>query len=70
MAHQASWPSVAKVSSRASTPSSMFTDTVAAGIGIINAAHTVKFTSHFELTSVEVDLLVAAFDRVCANYKH
>jgi hypothetical protein len=41
----------------------------AAGIGIINAAHTVKFTSHFELSSKEVDLLVAALDRVCHDYK-
>ena len=40
-----------------------------AGIGIINAAHTVKFTSHFELTSKEVDLLVSALHRVCAKYK-
>lgn len=42
---------------------------LSAGIGIINAAHTVKFTSHFELTSAEVDMLVAALDRVCSNYK-
>lgn len=42
---------------------------LSAGIGIINAAHTVKFTSHFELTSAEVDMLVAALDRVCTSYK-
>jgi hypothetical protein len=46
-----------------------FVTRFAAGIGIINAAHTVKFTSHFELSSKEVDLLVAALDRVCQDYK-
>ncbi len=40
-----------------------------AGIGVINAAHTVKFTSHFELTTPEVDLLVDAMDSVCSAYK-
>ena len=47
----------------------LFSMLFSAGIGIINAAHTVKFTSHFELTSKEVDLLVSALHRVCANYK-
>jgi len=40
-----------------------------AGIGIINAAHTIKFTPHFELTSKEIDLLVDALDGVCTKYK-
>lgn len=39
-----------------------------AGIGIINAAHTIKFTSHFQLSSMEVDLLVAALERVTDQY--
>eukprot|EP00042_Codosiga_hollandica_P025873 m.118502 g.118502 ORF g.118502 m.118502 type:complete len:525 (-) comp52016_c0_seq4:104-1678(-) len=39
-----------------------------AGIGVINAAHTIKYTSHFNLTSAEIDLLVDALDDVCKTY--
>eukprot|EP00048_Salpingoeca_helianthica_P015693 m.228077 g.228077 ORF g.228077 m.228077 type:complete len:436 (-) comp17393_c0_seq1:1658-2965(-) len=40
-----------------------------AGIGVINAAHTIKFTSHFNLSSAEIDLLVDALDGVCQKYQ-
>jgi hypothetical protein len=70
MARHVFWRSAAKASSRASTPSYMFTNSVSAETGVINAAHAVKFTSHFELKSVEVNCVIAAFDRVCANCKH
>jgi hypothetical protein len=33
-----------------------------------SAAHTIKYTSHFNLTSAEIDLLVDSLDDVCKNY--
>jgi hypothetical protein len=33
-----------------------------------SAAHTIKYTSHFNLSSAEIDLLVDALDEVCQNY--
>jgi acetylornithine/succinyldiaminopimelate/putrescine aminotransferase len=39
------------------------------GLGIINAAHTVKFTPHFELSQAEIDLMVDTMDFVCNDYK-
>lgn len=39
------------------------------GLGVINAAHTVKFTPHFELNKAEIDLMADTMDMVCADYK-
>jgi len=39
------------------------------GLGIINAAHALKFTSHFQLTSDEISMLVDTLDYTCAGYK-
>ena len=33
-----------------------------------SAAHTIKFTSHFSLSSAEIDLLVDILDGVCKDY--
>jgi acetylornithine/succinyldiaminopimelate/putrescine aminotransferase len=40
-----------------------------AGLGVINAGHSVKFTPHFELTSQEIGAMAETFDSVCQNYK-
>lgn len=39
-----------------------------AGLGVINAGHSVKFTPHFELSSHEVHALGETFDAVCTAY--
>lgn len=39
------------------------------GLGIINAAHTVKFTPHFEISEKEVTLLADVMKHVVAEYK-
>ena len=39
------------------------------GMGIINAAHALKFTSHFNLSSDEVSMLEETLDIVCDEYR-
>lgn len=39
------------------------------GLGIINAAHALKFTSHFNLSTEEVDMLEETLDFVCEDYR-
>lgn len=62
-------PSVAMFGGNHTGTSSFLALCRQAGIGVINAAHTIKYTPHFELTSKEVDLLVDALDSVCVAYK-
>lgn len=52
---------------RSETPS-FLTRCRHAGLGVINAGHSIKFTPHFELNSAEVSAIFETFDQVCRDY--